>query len=329
MAKMKYCIFLLFVIMCNIGFAQLMPPHQFYGNVIINGAPAHDGIEIIAKIENLVFKTYTKNGKYGYDPLFKIPSDNPLTSEKDGGKNGDIITFYVGNIEVANYVFESGSITNIDFKTSSFCGDKICNENENHITCPSDCVQVTTTIYAATGGGGISAKTKVETNQGVCNQNINFFIPKKIIINESIEIPVLINVSEDCNQKIKIKVEMISWKFGTFVKELLVNTGVHSLKLYAKAEKLYTTDTLSIYTYVNDILHKKYEVELIPMKTQKQKAVLLNTTETRVKEDNKTHIPTGLVVAHKKENNLYIIFIVLIIIVLIFFYKFYQKSSKK
>ncbi len=105
-------------------------PHTFYGDVLIDGSPALDVITVVIVIEPVVsdhfeHETYTSGGTYGVDEPFQIPSDDPDTPEREGGVNGDIMYFWVNDMEdsyAGSYVFESGATTNLDLEitTSSY-----------------------------------------------------------------------------------------------------------------------------------------------------------------------------------------------------------------
>lgn len=74
------------------------PPCFFSGSVKINESPAPDGLNVTAVVKGTTLKwsTETKDGAYG--PI-EIPSDNQTTPQKDGGRDGDIIEFYVKGIK--------------------------------------------------------------------------------------------------------------------------------------------------------------------------------------------------------------------------------------
>ncbi|MCK4552626.1 hypothetical protein KAT80_00285 [Candidatus Pacearchaeota archaeon] len=101
-------------------------PHQFYGDVLINGKPANSGI-VTAKINNNTIETSEiLEGKYGYNPLF-------LIQDPEYSFHGKTITFYVNGIETAQYVFENGGTTKLDLILEgnfSFCGNEIIEQGE-------------------------------------------------------------------------------------------------------------------------------------------------------------------------------------------------------
>jgi phosphodiesterase/alkaline phosphatase D-like protein len=81
-------------------------PMQFYGEVLIGGESASDGIVVEAKIDGTAYSnTTTKSGKYGYDPVFTVPGDDPDTPAKEGGVDGDLIAFHVGGTVCATAWF--------------------------------------------------------------------------------------------------------------------------------------------------------------------------------------------------------------------------------
>ena len=102
--------------------APLPPPgppptvgcHMFYGDVSVGGNPAYDGTVVAAHIGGLSWETTTTGGSYGY-PEFYVPPDNPGTPAKDGGVNGDLVTFTVSGMNVtASYIFHEDYMTKLD-----------------------------------------------------------------------------------------------------------------------------------------------------------------------------------------------------------------------
>ena len=86
---------------------------QFYGEVRIGGEPASgtpDGVVIEAKIDGTAYSnTTTSSGRYGYDPVFVVPGDDPDTPGKEGATEGDLIAFYVGGTAATTARFTSGA----------------------------------------------------------------------------------------------------------------------------------------------------------------------------------------------------------------------------
>ena len=90
-------------------------PHQFYGTVTIDGVAALDGTLVEAKIDGVTYlSTNTVGGQYGYDPLFKVPADDPDIVGVEGGVNGDTVEFYVDGFLADSTPFEIGGTTNLD-----------------------------------------------------------------------------------------------------------------------------------------------------------------------------------------------------------------------
>jgi len=98
-----------------------LPPHQFWGAVTIGDSPAPDGTVVSAEIEGvaITWSTTTSEGKYGYSPLFKIPSDDPATPEKDGGVDGDVVVFKVSGEVAGQATFESGGHTELNLSIAA------------------------------------------------------------------------------------------------------------------------------------------------------------------------------------------------------------------
>jgi len=91
-------------------------PHRFYGYVTVAGEPAPDGTLVEARIANITYaSTMTVDGMYD----FKVPGDDPETPEKEGGKTGDTIDFYVAGTYAASYTFEYGEITPLNLTVAA------------------------------------------------------------------------------------------------------------------------------------------------------------------------------------------------------------------
>jgi hypothetical protein len=85
--SITYLIFTLLIIASPIIIASFPGiPHQFYGNVVINGVSANTGL-VTAEINDItVDQTNIINGRYGYSPIFFIEDPN-------NEFNGKIIIF--------------------------------------------------------------------------------------------------------------------------------------------------------------------------------------------------------------------------------------------
>ena len=85
-------------------------PHQFYGTVVFSNGSAPDGLLVEAKKVDgeSIQSTVTKNGKYGYDPTFKVEDNNSVLA-------GKTIEFYVGGVKAnETKTFTNGESTNLN-----------------------------------------------------------------------------------------------------------------------------------------------------------------------------------------------------------------------
>ena len=143
-----------------IGSPLFGPPHQYYGEVTVNGNPALDGLLITAKSgDKVVGAGQTKDGRYGYDNIFVV-------SDADGTLSGKTIRFYIQGFDTGQTVVfstDSTAVTNLDLSVSGvdFCGDGVCSSSESCSTCPDDCGPCPTTggsssssSSSRSGGGG-------------------------------------------------------------------------------------------------------------------------------------------------------------------------------
>lgn len=104
----------LMTIFSVIVYAAPQVPHQFYGQVTIDGLPAPDGTLVEARIDGVTYaETPTVGGRYGYEPMFQVPADDPGTTVVEGGVNGDTVKFYVDGLWAVNHAFLSGEITEL------------------------------------------------------------------------------------------------------------------------------------------------------------------------------------------------------------------------
>jgi len=113
-------------------------PHQFYGEVSVNGLPAPDNNIITASVEESTYMTVTKDGSYGHSPnIFYI-------EDPDGNREGRTIFFYVGGKPAGSTIFENNGYNRIDFDLTTTCGDNYCLGDETCGTCQTDCGICTT-----------------------------------------------------------------------------------------------------------------------------------------------------------------------------------------
>jgi hypothetical protein len=101
--------FITFILLSSIVLAPPGIPHRFYGSVTINGNPAPDGTTVVAKINGVeVASTTTKDGKYGYNPIFYV--DDP-----DNDRSGKEIRFFVNGVDTGKTeYFCNGCSTRLD-----------------------------------------------------------------------------------------------------------------------------------------------------------------------------------------------------------------------
>jgi hypothetical protein len=99
------------------------PPHVFRGAVTVGGVAGADGLVVTAAIAGATFPytptAQTSGGRYGDDLKFKIPADDPETTTKEGGVNGDTVVFYVQGVEAGTYTFAIGEVTELDLSISA------------------------------------------------------------------------------------------------------------------------------------------------------------------------------------------------------------------
>jgi hypothetical protein len=137
----KCMIILLFSALILNVLAAPQPSCLFYGYVYVGGRPARDGliVEAVMSGTSLTWATETRNGTYGWpaqgSSLFLIPSDDPETSEKDGGITGNPVVFYVdGQLTDQTATFELASAKRFDLSVTTGA------LNQSSITVAVDCL---------------------------------------------------------------------------------------------------------------------------------------------------------------------------------------------
>lgn len=133
-----------FFVLASLAYAQpqppsFQPPHQYYGSVTINNAPAQDGLLVTAKIDNSdVEAETTEDGQYGYNPTFVVTDPN-------GNREGETVRFFVQNFDTgetatfSNQGISSKTRVDLDLSGDLFCGDNLCGSSESCTSCSSDC----------------------------------------------------------------------------------------------------------------------------------------------------------------------------------------------
>jgi len=128
-------IIILFILLISlISFISAIPgiPHQFYGNVMVNGMQADNNI-IVAVIGGKNYSTITKEGLYGIAPdAFFVEDPNGQNAEKE-------INFYIGRKKAGTYTFKNNELTKLNFSLSTKCGDSYCLGEETCLSCFTDC----------------------------------------------------------------------------------------------------------------------------------------------------------------------------------------------
>jgi len=104
----QFSIIILFLFFLSSVSAVPGIPHQFYGNVTINGV-ATNGAIVTAKVSGVEYgSTDSVDGTYGYSPEIFFVEDPNSTNL------GRTIDFYVNGTKVASHVFENGGYTPLD-----------------------------------------------------------------------------------------------------------------------------------------------------------------------------------------------------------------------
>ena len=89
-------------------------PFVVSGALSAYGKPVQDHLLVVAKINGTSFSaTHTRDGRFGFDPVFKVPADDPLTDAVEGGRDGDVVELYVDGRLFNQLTFESGRVSHI------------------------------------------------------------------------------------------------------------------------------------------------------------------------------------------------------------------------
>jgi len=143
---------ILFFVLGSIVFAQLGVPHNFKGTVTVNGAPAQDGLLVIAKIDGkTVTANLTKDGGYGYSPNIFLVQDPGFD------RVSKTIEFFIHDFKAAERIFSNGLHTNLDLVVNGnlgVCGDNLCSSSESCSSCSEDCGSCPPPSPAPGGDGG-------------------------------------------------------------------------------------------------------------------------------------------------------------------------------
>ena len=162
----------IFFLLVSISFAQMGVPHRFYGDVIVNGKAAPNGLLLVAKINGQdAAATTTLNGRYGYatngGSIFYVEDPN-------NNRAGKMIIFYVSGIQAGNHTFINGYSTELDLAiTGNICGEGLCTSGESCSTCPADCGTCSGGGSGGSGGGSGGTPPAQGQNQTSSGQNNN------------------------------------------------------------------------------------------------------------------------------------------------------------
>lgn len=100
-------------LLSNIAFAIPGVPNAFYGYAFVNGQPAENGTQIIAKINGVqAASTTTMGGKYGYDPAFYVEDPNQ-------DRTGKAVTFFINGVDAGQtYYFCNACVTPVNLSAT-------------------------------------------------------------------------------------------------------------------------------------------------------------------------------------------------------------------
>ncbi|UCD04515.1 MAG: hypothetical protein JSW73_02690 [Candidatus Woesearchaeota archaeon] len=107
------CVLMIPLLMMNYASAIPSIPHQFYGDVIVNGKPASDGMTITANIGGVdVASTLTSGGNY-----------NLIVPDPLGDRSGDLIKFIVNGKDTGQTaVFQNAKNERLDLSATISTG---------------------------------------------------------------------------------------------------------------------------------------------------------------------------------------------------------------
>ncbi len=129
---------LFFLIVCVIAASVVFSipglPNQFFGTVNYDT----ENPVITARIDGIeVLSIIAINNTFGYYP------DLIWVQDPDGTRNGKTVEFFIDGQRSNTVAFAGGANTNLDLQLmpeqGAYCGDKICNAQENCKTCSRDC----------------------------------------------------------------------------------------------------------------------------------------------------------------------------------------------
>jgi len=181
-------VLLAFSLLLFLSTAYAVPgiPHQFYGNVTVNGSPA-EGATVTAKISGTeVASTVSKSGTYGSN--YGSNANLFFITDPNGSNSGKKIEFFLNGNKVAEYTFANGGYTQLDlsFGAAPSCGDTSCNGSETCGSCPQDCGA----CPAAPPGGGPGGSSGGSSTGGGGSSSLTINVVGNCI-NQPVEVMVL------------------------------------------------------------------------------------------------------------------------------------------
>lgn len=156
-----FAVLILSIVLLSGAVAALTPglPHQFFGTVAINGAPAPDGTIVSARIDGAEVKNVpTANGKYGLVPgIFYVDDFNH-------NREGNLIQFFVNGVDSgATSYFANGKSTELNLAITVAVaapqpsgggggGSAVIIQNKSTNSTANTTQQITSTRTSASGG---------------------------------------------------------------------------------------------------------------------------------------------------------------------------------
>lgn len=100
-------------------------PHAISGRILSPEGTIPDYLLLDARINGTIYaSTYVKDGEFGVNPSFKVPSDDPTTETVEGGRLGDLILLFLDGERVGELVFEPGRINRLILETDKIMEQK-------------------------------------------------------------------------------------------------------------------------------------------------------------------------------------------------------------
>jgi len=156
------------------------PPHVFRGAVTVGGSAAADGLTVTAAITGASFPytltAQTSGGRYGDDLQFKVPADDPDTSTKEGGVDGDTVVFYVQGVEAGTNAFTIGDVTQLNLSISAVTPAAPAAPAAGGAA-GGGLAGVTSVLYSVTQTGRFTEDVTAKS----ADKNVELYIPKDTI----------------------------------------------------------------------------------------------------------------------------------------------------